>query len=539
MREEQQVVNTIEVEATPQVPAANQAKPETHPHEHKTIHIKNMVCESCERIIEKSLEAKLGVKHVKASYKEGHVKVTFDPKEATLEQICKVIKDSGYKPIHKAEESDTNNEGNKSPAKKYAAIGLLAAAILIIAYFASNALFGSMNLSIPQLDPATGVGVVLIIGLLTGFHCIGMCGPFVLSYTAKARKENPNSLNLSLHAQYSAGKIISYTLIGGLFGLLGSVFVFSPELRAGIAIIAGIFLIIYSLKMLNVHPVLRKFSIPQSVFNKVKVGPLKSDTNPLLIGLANGLFIACGPLQAMYILAMATGSFFVGGMLLFAFAIGTLIPMMGFGIFASFISRGMQNNIVKISAIIVGIMGILMINNGLALMGGGVNLNSFTNTFTASGANAAGNAQLTNTDGNFQIIRMDVTNNGWEPNTFVLKKDVPVKWIINGKQLNGCNNGIIVKEYGLNFSIKQGEQTVEFTPTRAGTVQWSCWMGMIRGTFIVKENAEFSADGKINIDSAMQAEINKQATATPKSTSCGCGAGTGGTCSMSRSPLKT
>lgn len=93
-------------------------------------------------------------------------------------------------------------------------------------------------------------------------------------------------------------------------------------------------------------------------------------------------------------------------------------------------------------------------------------------------------ASATNED--YQIIRMDVTGQGWVPNKFVLKKGVPVKWIINGKQITGCNNAIIVPAYNLQFKIKSGEQTIEFTPDEAGVVPWSCWMGMIRGTFIVE-----------------------------------------------------
>ncbi|MFH1471170.1 MAG: hypothetical protein ABIF01_05460 [Candidatus Micrarchaeota archaeon] len=113
---------------------------------------------------------------------------------------------------------------------------------------------------------------------------------------------------------------------------------------------------------------------------------------------------------------------------------------------------------------------------------------------------------------------MNVTRYGWEPDTFVLKKGIPVKWIINGKEITGCNNEIIVREYGLDIKLKKGEQTVEFTPSTAKTVSWSCWMGMIQGKFIVVEN------------DAAQEEAVKAVSAgtTPTASSAGGSCGVGG-----------
>jgi len=75
-----------------------------------------------------------------------------------------------------------------------------------------------------------------------------------------------------------------------------------------------------------------------------------------------------------------------------------------------------------------------------------------------------------------------------------LRKDVPVKWIINAKQLTQCNRVIVVSNYGLRIELQAGIQTVEFTPTKAGVVAWSCWMGMIPGTFIVVDDTPPAAN---------------------------------------------
>ncbi|MFA6268639.1 MAG: sulfite exporter TauE/SafE family protein [archaeon] len=495
--------------------------------------IQNMVCNSCEKIIEKSLGKLYGVHGVEVSYAQGEAEVKYSPKTVSVEKIINTIHEAGYS----AEILEEEKPQKLNPS--YIALGIIGAVILVFAYIAVSSTLGQLNISIPQLDAQTSIILIFIVGLLTGFHCIGMCGGFVLGYTATARKTNPKSLNLPLHAQYAIGKIISYTVIGGIFGLIGSIFVFTPTLRAIIAILAGIFLIIYGLKLLNIFPMLRKFSLPTGIFDKLKLGKEENSKNngPLVIGLMNGLFIACGPLQAMYVLAATTGSIFAGGLLLLAFAIGTLIPMMLFGVFASFLSHGFQNNIVRLSAAIVIIMGILMINNGLALTGNAI---SFSQNISANGVNPQPGTNLTVTDSGsytvdspYQIIRMDVTNAGWVPNSFILKKGVPVKWIINGKELNGCNSGINVPAYNLNFSIKQGEQTIEFTPTTTGVIQWSCWMGMIQGTFVVRDDVGIDSSGNIVLSLKVQAEAKTLVASVPKK-SGGCGCGGGNSCQMGK-----
>lgn len=125
-------------------------------------------------------------------------------------------------------------------------------------------------------------------------------------------------------------------------------------------------------------------------------------------------------------------------------------------------------------------------------------------------------SSVANASGGYQTIYMNVTYGGWQPDRFILKTGVPVKWVIDGQQLTGCNRGIKVPSLGLQFDIKKGLQTIEFTPTTAGTVPWSCYMGMIHGTFIVKDNPETISP------QAQQAELNS----LPKSSGsggCGCG----------------
>ena len=222
--------------------------------------------------------------------------------------------------------------------------------------------------------------------------------------------------------------------------------------------------------------------MPNSI-RKIIGSQSKESKSPLKIGLLNGLMIACGPLQAIYIMAAGTGSMIEGAKLLFVFALGTLPVMIGFGLLAGHITKTQTRKILMASGIMVMILGLVMINRGLVLTGTGLDSSSVLSSIS-NNQNAKSDYDFVIENG-YQIIRMDVTRNGWVPSKFVLKKGMPVKWIITGKQITNCNRAIQVPKLGLKFDIKQGEQTIEFTPTEAGRIPWSCWMGMLSGTFNV------------------------------------------------------
>lgn len=71
--------------------------------------------------------------------------------------------------------------------------------------------------------------------------------------------------------------------------------------------------------------------------------------------------------------------------------------------------------------------------------------------------------------------------------SITVQQGIPVKWTINvpSGALNGCNNSIIIPEYDLQIELKTGENVIEFTPDKAGTFAFSCWMGMIRSSISV------------------------------------------------------
>src|SRR3989339_431730 len=437
----------------------------------KIFNINGMHCNSCASKIEDALKDK--VNSISVNFAKGQAEIDFENGKISENKIEEIIKDLGY---------EINTHVKKSNAL-YWHIGLLSIITLAVLFI----FFKNLGLNIPEINfnELENVSLLLLFfaGLLTGFHCIAMCGGFMVSYTAKNAINGHKSF--LQHLIYGTSKTISYTIIGAFFGLIGSISFF------------------------------KKFQFNPKFLTKIATKKYSGHyIAPMTTGLLNGLFIACGPLQALYIYAAGTGSMIQGGLSLMAFGLGTMPVMLGFGGITNVISKNTTKKILKISAIIVLILGLIMLNRGFSLIGSGYDVKSLL----ATNNPGATNNIVIDSEG-YQVIEMTVDGSGWTPDTFVLQKGIPVRWVIDGQEITNCNNAIQVPKLNLNFPIQKGKQTIEFTPTEVGVIPWSCWMGMIPGTFIVTD------DG-----TATQKEIQTANTKTASSGGCGCGGGSSGSC---------
>ncbi|MBT4165976.1 sulfite exporter TauE/SafE family protein [archaeon] len=459
----------------------------------KEFKIKGMTCNSCASIIEDGL--KNFVKGVDVNFSNGVASVYFDeaapggvPSEGKIseEEIVKKIEEMGYSVVNGDNVSENSNDSKIDFLPWIILIG----SVGVLLYVIYNSFLSGLDLGIPEAGESGSLILLFFVGILTGFHCISMCGGFVVSYTTKNAMKGHKSF--MQHFVYGGSRVLSYAIIGGLFGLIGGVIAFSVGLRGWIAIFAGVFMIFYSMSMFG-FKWFRRFQFNPKFLTKFNSRVSKNTKGvfmaPLVTGLLSGLFIACGPLQAMYLYAMGSGNFVSGFLSLGVFGLGTLPVMIGFGSFATVISHKATKRILKISAILVLILGLIMLNRGLLVIGSDYSYEAIK----AKVVGVEGVAGEVRIEGGYQIIDMEVTRSGWNPDVFVLKKGVPVKWNIDVKELTGCNNEIIVGDYNLDIKLKKGMNVVEFTPDKSGNVQWSCWMGMIPGSFVVTDDGSASA----------------------------------------------
>ncbi len=461
----------------------------------KRIPVSGMTCTGCETRIEGALTALPGVMKAQASVKDGAVVVTYDPQKVKPEAFQKAIEDRGYT-VGTAKEEQGAKVGKKSTLAKTAGIGSL---VLIFVLLGSHyGWFQVFNL-FPVASSETSFGMLFVIGLLTSVHCVAMCGGINLSQCLGGSGQGRFS-GLMPSLKYNLGRVISYTVIGGIVGAIGSAVQFTGTLRGIVQLLAGVFMVLMGISLSGLFPALARFTphLPKALGRKINKEKRESNS-PLYVGLLNGL-MPCGPLQAMQLYALSTGSIIGGATSMLLFSLGTVPLMFILGALSSILSRKFTKYMVTVGAVLVVVMGISMFQNGLALSG----INTGAGIAQSTPAQtAAAQAEATNVptgDTGVQEITSELTRSGYPAIT--VKAGIPVKWTIKAAKnnLNGCNYAIIIPEYNIEKSFEVGDNIIEFTPTRTGTFTYSCWMGMIRSTITVVEGESGSSSAASSPD---------------------------------------
>ncbi|GIM28049.1 heavy metal-associated domain-containing protein [Clostridium polyendosporum] len=469
------------------------------------INVDGMVCTSCENRIVNSIKKLDGVIDVKANYKKSYVTVTFDNSKCTYSKVCAAIEDVGYRIMTDIDYKKGSSSSSSSDI--ISIIGILIIAIVIMRLGANS---GSFDMS-SKLGTNTSYIMLFVIGIFTSLHCVGMCGGIMMSQSISIDTGNKWS-NLKPAVLYNSGRVISYSILGGIVGAVGSVFNISLNAQATIAIVAGIFMIIMGFNLAG-FKAFRGFSIKLPWSN---CSSNNKSTKPFIVGLLNG-FMPCGPLQTMQLYALATGSAYKGALSMLLFALGTVPLMLLFGLATNLLSQNSTKKLVRLSGFLVIFLGLMMANRGLTLRG--VN---FSPMSLISGNKASANVQITDEnkakiiDGK-QIVRITADANGYTPNVVFIQKGTPTQVIFDGKVITSCNNEVIFPSLNKRKKLQKGENIIEFTPNDSKDINYSCWMGMLSGVIKVVDN----------LDNVKDSDISSAQNSLPPSSGAGC-CGVGG-----------
>lgn len=211
------------------------------------------------------------------------------------------------------------------------------------------------------------VAAGFILGLLGSFHCIGMCGPIAFMLPVDRTNGYKKVAQILL---YHAGRLLSYAIIGFVFGLLGkSLYIFGMQQR--LSIVIGIVMII---AISIPYKTFSKYNFSKPIFriiSKVKSSLGKQFKKKRLdtfftIGFLNGL-LPCGLVYMAVFGAIAFGSMWQGSLYMLFFGLGT-IPLMTTAIYVGkFLNTSIKQRIQKAIPVFVVLIGVLFILRGLGL----------------------------------------------------------------------------------------------------------------------------------------------------------------------------
>ncbi len=212
---------------------------------------------------------------------------------------------------------------------------------------------------------------IISIAFLGSFgHCIGMCGGIVVAYSTI--KIDPKSSKVSqsiAHLLYSFGRVLTYSVLGALFGALGGVVLFSNNANGGLLIFAGVVMILAGLSLMGKIKFLtlieHSFSSSSVYKNAFKtVLNSKSNLSFFLLGMLNGL-LPCGFVYFFAITAASTADPLYGALVMFIFGVSTIPAMFGVGFLSSLASAtSFRNMMMSLSSIAVILYGTYTIYNG-------------------------------------------------------------------------------------------------------------------------------------------------------------------------------
>jgi len=321
-------------------------------------------------------------------------------------------------------------------------------------------------------------------------------------------KQKPSKLALPILV-FLVAKLVAYSILGFLLGMVGQVFQLSPIARAVLLIAIGIFMLGNALRMLNVHPIFRFFVFEPPAFlrRKLRKTALGADgsslVTPAFLGFMTVL-IPCGIAQSIMAVALGTGNPLQGAALMFAFTLGTSPVFFAVSYFATQIGSKLEKQFVRFVAIVVLILAIVTINSGLTLAGSPINLSRLPISFypqpqrvnavqagqTAQAIDPAiaspteANPNLADTEGSTIII--NVENYGYNPPEIHAKAGVPVTLKLITEDVRSCSRAFIIPSLNVQKMLDQtGEATIQIPAQKSGAkINYSCSMGMYGGRII-------------------------------------------------------
>jgi sulfite exporter TauE/SafE len=211
---------------------------------------------------------------------------------------------------------------------------------------------------------------VFIIGLLSGVHCIGMCGGIVGVLSLGLDQKSGRVKNFFSQLFYNLGRISTYTLAGLLFGWIGQVSVeglASHQLHQILQTFSGVFMILMGLYLAGWWRVLTRVEQAGAILWKRiepfarRLIPVKKIHHAYFVGMVWG-WLPCGLVYSMLTMSLGSGSATNGALLMLAFGLGTLPNLLAMGLLAVGLKEFLRKPAVRYIA------GIMVIGFGAWLL---------------------------------------------------------------------------------------------------------------------------------------------------------------------------
>ena len=327
-----------------------------------TFHVGGMHCNACILLTESELLDVPYISRAKSSLKKNEVIITGNFGEKSDETIVKELTDVLTKHGYALYTDKQAKEKNWSEFKWAFPIAFAFAVLFVVL----------QKVGIVNLVTASKVtyGTAFVLGVVASLStCMAVVGGLLLSMSATFAKEGDK---VKPQLLFHAGRLVSFFVLGGIIGALGSVFQLSSTATLALGVLIALVMLILGINLLDVFHSTQKFQlgIPKFISRyALDVSKWNHSLTPLLVGIVT-FFLPCGFTQSMQIYTLSTGSFMKGGLTMLSFALGTL-PILALISFSSFSVRKSSRSGIffKSAGLIVIMFAIFNLINSLVAAG--------------------------------------------------------------------------------------------------------------------------------------------------------------------------
>ena len=321
--------------------------------------------------------------------------------------------------------------------------------------------------------------LAFLTGLTTGgLSCFAIQGGLLAGAIADQKKEDQKKSIL----MFLSAKVISHLILGGALGLLGASLFISPNIQGLMQLLAGIFMVLTALKLLDVHPIFRKlsFTAPKSFFKILRIQSKNESFVTLILGFLT-ILIPCGITQAMMLLSVSSANVLWGSLILASFVIGTSPIFFALGIASEKILSIKPLRIFAVTVVLY--LGLTSINTGQILRGSSHTFQNYKAALFSNDTKVKGDTDIK--DGKQQVT-INVKSTSYQASTQTLKLNVPVNLTLKTNNTMGCSRAFTIPTYNISKILPAtGTESLEFTPDKLGKLTYACSMGMYTGSFNV------------------------------------------------------
>ncbi|MCX6702106.1 MAG: sulfite exporter TauE/SafE family protein [Candidatus Zambryskibacteria bacterium] len=330
-----------------------------------TFHVEGMHCKSCSLVIEQELSDLSYIESVYTDFNKHTITVTGDfegvPQEELAKDFSVLLASNGYT---FSVEKPLDGLGARKWSDFKIAIPIALGVVLLFVLLQKMGLINLINTKNMTYSTAFIIGVIASLS-----SCAAVVGGLLLSMSATFAKEGDK---IKPQLLFHGGRIISFFILGGVIGTIGSAFTLSTLASFILGLTIGIVMLILGINLLDVFHFTKKFQPAMPKFlskHALGVSKWNHTLTPFLVGIIT-FFLPCGFTQSMQIYTLSAGGFFAGGLTMFAFALGTL-PVLALISFSSFsIKNNSKSGIFfKSAGLIVIMFALFNLINSLVIIG--------------------------------------------------------------------------------------------------------------------------------------------------------------------------